>query len=47
MFAGPLGESIIARALDRDLISICLHNVRDFTTDRHHICDDTPYGGGG
>lgn len=47
MFAGPLGESIIARALDRELISICLHNIRDFTTDRHHICDDTPYGGGG
>ena len=47
MFAGPLGESIIARALERELISICLHNIRDFTTDRHHVCDDTPYGGGG
>ena len=29
------------------LISICLHNIRDYTTDRHHVCDDTPYGGGG
>jgi len=47
MFAGPLDESIIRRALDKALISICLHNIRDFTTDRHHICDDTPYGGGG
>jgi len=47
MFVSPLGESIVARALERALISICLHNIRDFTTDRHHICDDTPYGGGG
>lgn len=47
MFSGPLNESIIKRAIDRALISICLHNIRDFTTDRHHICDDTPYGGGG
>ncbi|MBW7882902.1 MAG: tRNA (guanosine(37)-N1)-methyltransferase TrmD [Caldilineaceae bacterium] len=47
MFVGPLGESIVKRALDNGLISICLHNIRDFTTDRHHICDDTPYGGGG
>lgn len=47
MFAGPLDESILARARARGLISICLHNIRDYTTDRHHICDDTPYGGGG
>ncbi len=47
MFAGPLDESILARARERELISICLHNIRDYTVDRHHICDDTPYGGGG
>jgi tRNA (guanine37-N1)-methyltransferase len=47
MFVSPFGESIVARALARALISICLHNIRDFTADRHHICDDTPYGGGG
>lgn len=47
MFVGPFGESIIKRAIERGLISICLHNIRDYTTDRHHICDDTPYGGGG
>jgi tRNA (guanine37-N1)-methyltransferase len=47
MFTGPFDESIIKRALDKALISICLHNIRDFTTDRHHICDDAPYGGGG
>ena len=47
MFGGVLGESIVKRALDKGLISVALHNIRDFTTDRHHVCDDTPYGGGG
>lgn len=47
MFVSPLGESIIRRALENRLITIALHNIRDYTTDRHHICDDTPYGGGG
>jgi tRNA (guanine37-N1)-methyltransferase len=47
MFDGPFAESIIRRALDRHLLRVALHNIRDFTTDRHHVCDDTPYGGGG
>jgi len=47
MFVSPLGESIVRRALESRLISIALHNIRDYTIDRHHICDDTPYGGGG
>lgn len=47
MFAGPFAESIIERALSSRLLSIALHNIRDYTTDRHHVCDDTPYGGGG
>lgn len=47
MFGGVLGESIVKRALDKGLISVALHNIRDFTTDRHHVCDDMPYGGGG
>jgi tRNA (guanine37-N1)-methyltransferase len=47
MFAGPFAESIIHRAQARNLISIALHNIRDYTTDRHHVCDDLPYGGGG
>jgi len=47
MFVTPFGESIIRRALENRLISIALHNIRDYTKDRHHICDDTPYGGGG
>jgi tRNA G37 N-methylase TrmD len=47
MFISPLGESIIRRALDKNLLAIALHNIRDYTLDRHHVCDDTPYGGGG
>jgi tRNA (guanine37-N1)-methyltransferase len=47
MFVGPFAESIIQRALANNLISLAYHNIRDYTTDRHHVCDDTPYGGGG
>lgn len=47
MFAGPFSESILKRALDNQLIQIHLHDIRAYTTDRHHVCDDTPYGGGG
>lgn len=46
MFRGPLDESIIARARERGLVEVALHNPRDVTTDRHHIVDDYPYGGG-
>jgi tRNA (guanine37-N1)-methyltransferase len=46
MFRGPLDESILARASERGLLEIALHNPRDVTTDRHHIVDDYPYGGG-
>lgn len=46
MFQGPLSESILKRAQERQLLSIALHNIRDVTTDKHHIVDDYPYGGG-
>jgi tRNA (guanine37-N1)-methyltransferase len=46
MIRGPLDESILKRARERGLIEIELHNPRDVTTDRHHIVDDYPYGGG-
>jgi tRNA (guanine37-N1)-methyltransferase len=46
MFQGPFSESILKRAQERGLLSIALHNIRDITTDRHHIVDDYPYGGG-
>ncbi len=47
IFAGFLAESILNRALNRGLIRVALHNIRDFATDSHRTCDDTPYGGGG
>jgi tRNA (guanine37-N1)-methyltransferase len=47
MFSGPLSESIIKRAQENHLMTVALHDIRTYTTDRHHICDDTPYGGGG
>jgi tRNA (guanine37-N1)-methyltransferase len=46
MFQGPFTESILKRAQERELLSIALHNIRDVTTDKHHIVDDYPYGGG-
>lgn len=46
MFRGPLDESILARARERGLLEVNLYNPRDVTTDRHHVVDDYPYGGG-
>ena len=42
MFSGPLDESIIKRARERGLISVGLHDIRDWTTDRHRSVDDYP-----
>ena len=44
--AGPIDESIVKRARARKLVDIIVHDLRDFTTDRHRTIDDTPYGGG-
>jgi len=46
MFQGPFSESIIKRAIDHGLVSINIHNIRDYTHDKHHTVDDYPYGGG-
>ncbi len=46
MFQGPFSSSILKRAIDRRLVSISLHNIRDYTHDKHHVVDDYPYGGG-
>jgi tRNA (guanine37-N1)-methyltransferase len=46
MFQGPLTESIIKRGAEKGLLSIRLHNLRDYALDRHHTTDDAPYGGG-
>jgi tRNA (guanine37-N1)-methyltransferase len=47
MFTGPFKESILKRAQEHGRLSITLHNIRDYATDKHHVTDDTPYGGGG
>jgi len=47
MFAGPFDDSIIQRAQEASIISIGLHNIRDYAEGKHMITDDYPYGGGG
>ena len=45
ILAGPLNESILKRARDKGLLSVSVRNIRDFTEDKHHTADDSPYGG--
>ncbi|MDE5713119.1 MAG: tRNA (guanosine(37)-N1)-methyltransferase TrmD [Muribaculaceae bacterium] len=45
MFDSPLGCSILKRAQDKGLAEIVVHNLRDYTTDRHRKVDDYPFGG--
>jgi len=42
-----LNSSILMRAQENGLIHVDLHNIRDYAHDKHHVTDDTPYGGGG
>lgn len=44
--AAFFGTSIMAKAVDRGIINYNLVNIRDFAYDKHHTCDDIPYGGG-
>lgn len=46
MFDGPLSESILRRAQDQGIIDVRIHDIREWTQDRHRTADDTPYGGG-
>src|SRR5256885_12367448 len=46
MFAGPLDVSIIQRARTTGLLNLRVHNLRDYTHDRHKTVDDKPFGGG-
>jgi tRNA (guanine37-N1)-methyltransferase len=47
MFQGPFEFSIIKRAIDTGLVEIYIHNIRDFTADKHKKVDDYPFSGGG
>jgi tRNA (guanine37-N1)-methyltransferase len=46
MFEGPFKHSIIKRAGDKGIVEIYLHNIRDYSTNKHKTVDDYPYGGG-
>src|SRR5689334_22190143 len=42
----PLSESMMKRAQENEIVDLRIHNLRDWTTDKHHIVDDAPFGGG-
>src|ERR1700740_1093769 len=42
----PLSESMMKRAQENRIVELHIHNLRDWTTDKHHIVDDAPFGGG-
>src|SRR5262249_46776417 len=42
----PLGESMMKRAQEKRIVDLHIHNLRDWTTDKHHVVDDCPFGGG-
>src|SRR5215470_15455963 len=42
----PLSESIMKRAQEKRIVDLHIHNLRDWTTDKHHVVDDAPFGGG-
>jgi tRNA (guanine37-N1)-methyltransferase len=42
----PLSESMMKRAQEKGVLELHIHNLRDWTTDRHHVVDDAPFGGG-
>jgi tRNA (guanine37-N1)-methyltransferase len=46
MFPGPLGHSLVGKALERELWQLAAVDIRSFTSDRHQTVDDTPFGGG-
>jgi len=47
LFSGVFAESIVRRAIEAGLITIRIHNIRDYAEGRHSMTDDAPYGGGG
>jgi len=46
LLTGPLTESIVKRALDKNLVSIDIHDLREYATDKHRTTDDYAFGGG-
>jgi tRNA (guanine37-N1)-methyltransferase len=46
LFSSPLEEGILRRAIQSGKINVNLHNIRDWTIDKHSMTDDRPFGGG-
>ena len=46
MIDAGLIDGVVGRAVERGLVRVCVHDLREFTTDRHRSVDDAPYGGG-
>src|SRR6266508_2151085 len=46
MVAAGLAEGVVSRGIERGLLDVGVHDLRDYTTDRHRSVDDVPYGGG-
>jgi len=46
LFDGYLGQSLLKKAIDRELVQVALHDIRAWSKDRHHKVDDRPFGGG-
>ncbi len=46
MFSGYLGQSLLNQAIEKKIVDVQLHNIRDWATDKHRMVDDRPYGGG-
>jgi tRNA (guanine37-N1)-methyltransferase len=46
MFFSPLNFSLLKKAQEKGLINVCLHDIRNWTSDKHKMTDDAPYGGG-
>jgi tRNA (guanine37-N1)-methyltransferase len=47
MLPAYLNESILKKAQEMGQLTVYLHNIRDYTTDKHHVTDEPPFGGGG
>ena len=46
MFSAPMAEGVVARGVAAGVVDLKVHDLREFTTDRHRVVDDVPYGGG-
>jgi tRNA (guanine37-N1)-methyltransferase len=46
MVKSALAEGVVGRAIGRGVVNLAIHDLRDFTTDRHKVVDDVPFGGG-